>query len=115
MAAGASDEAATAAFAAQVAKWIRSGDLLTLSGHLGAGKTTFARALIRHLLRDPALEVPSPTFTLMQFYEGGAYPIVHADLYRIAQPDELAELGWEEPRTALSYLSNGRSAPAPIC
>lgn len=90
------DEAATAAFAAQVAKWIRSGDLLTLSGHLGAGKTTFARALIRHLLRDPALEVPSPTFTLMQFYEGGAYPIVHADLYRIAQPDELAELGWEE-------------------
>ncbi|MGH6677439.1 MAG: tRNA (adenosine(37)-N6)-threonylcarbamoyltransferase complex ATPase subunit type 1 TsaE, partial [Bradyrhizobium sp.] len=47
------DEAATAAFAAQVASWIRSGDLLTLSGHLGAGKTTFARALIRHLLRDP--------------------------------------------------------------
>ncbi|HEY5226826.1 MAG TPA: tRNA (adenosine(37)-N6)-threonylcarbamoyltransferase complex ATPase subunit type 1 TsaE [Methylovirgula sp.] len=90
------DEAATVALAARVASWIKSGDLLTLSGHLGAGKTTFARALIRHLMRDPVLEVPSPTFTLMQFYEGGSYPVVHADLYRIAQPDELAELGWEE-------------------
>jgi N-acetylmuramate 1-kinase len=90
------DEAATAALAAHVASWITSGDLLTLSGHLGAGKTTFARALIRDLMRDPELEVPSPTFTLMQFYEGRDFPIVHADLYRIARPEELAELGWEE-------------------
>ena len=90
------DEAATLEFAADVARWIGPGDLVTLAGDLGAGKTTFARALIRALMRDPDLEVPSPTFTLIQVYEGSAYPIVHADLYRIARPEELAELGWEE-------------------
>jgi len=90
------DEAATMALAARVADWIKPGDLLTLSGDLGTGKTTFARALIRRLTRDPELEVPSPTFTLMQIYEGADYPIVHADLYRIAKPSELAELGWDE-------------------
>jgi N-acetylmuramate 1-kinase len=69
---------------------------LTLTGDLGSGKTTFARALIRGLLGDPAVEVPSPTFTLMQVYEGPRFPIVHCDLYRIAAPEEMAELGWEE-------------------
>ena len=89
-------EAATAALAARVAPWIKPGDLIALSGDLGAAKTTFARALIRHLTGDAALEAPSPTFTLMQTYDGPGYAIVHADFYRIRQPDELFNLGWEE-------------------
>ncbi|ACB94239.1 tRNA (adenosine(37)-N6)-threonylcarbamoyltransferase complex ATPase subunit type 1 TsaE [Beijerinckia indica] len=89
-------EAATAALAADIAPLLGPGDLLTLSGDLGTGKTSFARALIRVLVGDPTLEVPSPTFTLMQLYEGERCPIVHADLYRISRPEDLAELGWEE-------------------
>ncbi len=90
------DEAATTAFARRVARLLGPDQLLTLSGDLGSGKTTFARALIRQLCGDPGLDVPSPTFTLMQVYEGAAFPIVHADLYRIRDAGELAELGWEE-------------------
>ena len=92
----AADEAATRDVAAQVAGLVGAGDLVTLSGDLGAGKTAFARALIRKLTDEPTLEVPSPTFTLMQVYEGANFPIVHADLYRIADSSELTELGWEE-------------------
>ncbi len=90
------DEAATAALARHVADLVTSGDLLTLSGDLGAGKTSFARALIRHICRDENLEAPSPTFTLMQIYNGPSFPVVHADLYRIKSADELVELGWDE-------------------
>lgn len=90
------DESATRELAMEVAEYIGPGDLVTLSGDLGAGKTSFARALIRHLRNEPDLEVPSPTFTLMQIYTGGSYPIVHADLYRIRDAGELAELGWDE-------------------
>ncbi|MBL8590078.1 MAG: tRNA (adenosine(37)-N6)-threonylcarbamoyltransferase complex ATPase subunit type 1 TsaE [Methylobacteriaceae bacterium] len=90
------DEAATIAFARRIARLARPGMLLTLSGDLGAGKTTFARALVRALAQEPDLEVPSPTFTLMQVYETPAFPIVHADLYRLRDSSELAELGWDE-------------------
>lgn len=90
------DETATAALASRISGLVKAGDLVTLSGDLGAGKTTLARALIRHLAGDPELEVPSPTFTLMQIYQGDGFPVVHADLYRIKSPDELAELGWDE-------------------
>ncbi len=90
------DEADTAALAAQVAHMVGAGDLVTLSGDLGAGKTAFARALIRHVCDDPGLEAPSPTFTLMQTYEAADFPVLHADLYRLAAPDDLRELGWEE-------------------
>ena len=89
-------EAETAALARHIASFTGAGDLITLSGELGAGKTSFARAFIRHLTGQPELDVPSPTFTLMQVYEGKAVPIVHADLYRIKSPGELAELGWDE-------------------
>jgi N-acetylmuramate 1-kinase len=89
-------EADTVALARLIASEVRPGDLVTLSGELGAGKTTFARAVIRTIAGDPGLEVPSPTFTLMQTYETPAYTIVHADLYRVNKVDELDELGWEE-------------------
>lgn len=90
------DEAATLALAQDIATLVRSGDTVTLAGDLGAGKTTFARALMRKLLDDPTLEAPSPTFTLMQVYEGGVMRVVHADFYRISSPAELTGLGWEE-------------------
>jgi tRNA threonylcarbamoyl adenosine modification protein YjeE len=90
------DEAATQHLARQIAGLVGPDDLVTLSGDLGAGKTTFARELIRWMTGDPELEVPSPTFTLMQVYDGPQFPIVHADLYRVVRAAELAELGWDE-------------------
>jgi tRNA threonylcarbamoyl adenosine modification protein YjeE len=90
------DEAATILLAHRIAGFVGANDLVTLSGDLGAGKTTLARALIRELVGEAELEVPSPTFTLMQVYDGKRFPIVHADLYRIKSPDELIELGWDE-------------------
>src|SRR3970040_720315 len=80
------DERATRRLMADIAVVIEPGDLITLSGDLGAGKTTFARALIRHLAGDETVEVPSPTFTLMQAYELPHFALVHADLYRLSGP-----------------------------
>ncbi|HTV32985.1 MAG TPA: tRNA (adenosine(37)-N6)-threonylcarbamoyltransferase complex ATPase subunit type 1 TsaE [Methylocella sp.] len=90
------DEEALGSLAGEVAALVGPGDLITLSGDLGAGKTAFARTLIRSLAGDPALEVPSPAFTLMQLYQGLSFPILHADFYRIGKAEELAELGFEE-------------------
>jgi tRNA threonylcarbamoyl adenosine modification protein YjeE len=90
------NEQATARFAMDIAAALEPGDLLTLSGDLGAGKTTFARALIRFLAGDDAVEVPSPTFTLLQNYELPRFALVHADLYRLSGAAELAELGFDD-------------------
>jgi tRNA threonylcarbamoyl adenosine modification protein YjeE len=90
------DEQATRRLMTDVAALLMPGDLITLSGDLGAGKTTFARALIRHLAGDEGIEVPSPTFTLMQSYQLPTFTVVHADLYRLSSPSELAELGLED-------------------
>src|ERR1700690_1413586 len=90
------NEEATWTLMVDIAAALAPGDLLTLSGDLGAGKTTFVRALIRHLAGDQTVEVPSPTFTLMQAYELPRFNLVHADLYRLSGPAELAELGFED-------------------
>src|SRR5579863_1165238 len=87
------NETATANLMADLALLIGAGDVITLSGDLGAGKTAAARALIRYLADDPEIEVPSPTFTLAQSYDLAPFPLVHADLYRINDASELEEIG----------------------
>jgi len=87
------NETATAHLMADLAHLTGPGDLITLSGDLGAGKTAAARAMIRYLADDDALEVPSPTFTLAQSYDLPSFPLLHADLYRIGDPSELDEIG----------------------
>src|SRR3954453_8889012 len=86
------NEAATAQLMADLALLVGPGDVITLTGDLGAGKTTAARALIRYLADDETLEVPSPTFTLAQAYEL-SIPVLHVDLYRVNEASELDELG----------------------
>lgn len=90
------DEAATTQLAAQLAPLLEQGDVILLQGTLGMGKSTFARALVRSYLGQPGLEVPSPTFTLLQTYEGDGFPLYHFDLYRLESPHEMEELGFDE-------------------
>ena len=89
---------ATEALAASVAARARKGDAILLEGELGAGKTVFARAFLRSASGDPALEVPSPTFTLVQSYDTPIGTVHHFDLWRLDGPRGLSELGWEEAR-----------------
>jgi len=99
------DEAATHRLVTDIAAVIEPGDLITLSGDLGAGKTTFARALIRFFAGDDTIEVPSPTFTLTQTYTLPTFAIVHADLYRLSGSAELTELGLDDaPEGAVTLL-----------
>lgn len=87
------DDAATVALGRRIAAGLRPGDLVLLAGDLGAGKTALARAIVRSLVGDENLEVPSPSFALVQPYDAGGLSILHADLYRLASEREIGELG----------------------
>jgi tRNA threonylcarbamoyladenosine biosynthesis protein TsaE len=87
-------QAETESLAHRLAPMARSGDVVALSGDLGAGKTVFARAFIQTLTN--AVEVPSPTFTLVQTYEGADVEIYHFDLYRLERPEDALELGIDD-------------------
>ena len=89
------DEAATGRLGAAIAAALRAGEAVCLEGPLGAGKSTLARALVR-TLTTPTEDVPSPTFTLVQFYEGVRLSVAHFDLYRLTDPDEAYEIGLDE-------------------
>ena len=92
------DENATGRLACILAAQARPGDALLLSGPLGAGKSVFSRAFLRAVCRDEALEVPSPTYTLVQAYQAPDYVVSHFDLWRLGSADELEELGWDDAR-----------------
>ncbi|MEM6477641.1 MAG: tRNA (adenosine(37)-N6)-threonylcarbamoyltransferase complex ATPase subunit type 1 TsaE [Pseudomonadota bacterium] len=89
------DLSETERFAVFLGAHLRAGDCLLLEGPVGAGKTSFARALIQSLLPHHE-DVPSPTFTLVQTYETPNFEIWHCDLYRLTTSEELIELGLEE-------------------
>jgi len=94
--------AATEALAMRLAALARPGDALLLEGPLGAGKSALARAFLRAATGEPALEVPSPTFTLVQSYDlPGGIAAHHFDLYRLSGPGGLHELGWDEAREGI--------------
>ena len=88
------DEQATGALGAALAPVLRAGDVIKLAGDLGAGKSTLARALIAALTGVP--EAPSPTFTLVETYDGPDFALWHFDLYRLERADDVWELGLEE-------------------
>lgn len=105
------DEAATEAAGHELAARLNPGDLVLLRGGLGAGKSTFARAVIRTLLGDRDAEVPSPTFSLVQPYATELGPLLHADLYRLADAREADELGLFDDPAAIVLVEWPERAP----
>ena len=89
------------ALARRLASVARPGDCILLEGPLGAGKTALARAFLRAAADDPAMEVPSPSFTLVQIYDTKIGPVFHYDLWRLDGPDALTELDWEDALDAI--------------
>ena len=94
---------AMAAFGARIAARLRPGDVVALSGGLGAGKTTLARGIIAALGHEG--EVPSPTFTIVEVYDNLRVPLVHADFYRLDRPGEADELGLDDYREGAALLA----------
>ncbi len=87
----------------QLASLLKPGDVIALYGDLGAGKTSLARGLIQALMQEE-IEVPSPTFTILQTYETDIAPVFHYDLYRLKTEDELFELGWEDTLSGITLI-----------
>ncbi|HHY48443.1 MAG TPA: tRNA (adenosine(37)-N6)-threonylcarbamoyltransferase complex ATPase subunit type 1 TsaE [Alphaproteobacteria bacterium] len=106
------DDAATADLGRRLAAALRPGDLVLLSGGLGAGKSALARAMIRALMQDEALDVPSPSFSLVQPYAAPVGPVLHADLYRLAREQEIDELGLFETPEAIVIVEWPERAPS---
>ncbi|MGB3752552.1 MAG: tRNA (adenosine(37)-N6)-threonylcarbamoyltransferase complex ATPase subunit type 1 TsaE [Parerythrobacter sp.] len=114
------DLSATAALGAHIAARLRIGDVVALTGPIGAGKTTLSRAILRAL--GHAGEVPSPTFTILESYAGGDMRVaaVHADFYRLESPAEAEELGLDEYRNDAALIAEwpenaGGFAHDPAC
>lgn len=105
------DDAATIAFGAELASTLVSGDIVSLEGELGAGKSALARATIRSLAEDPDLEIPSPTFSLVQPYDTARGPVLHADLYRLGDASEADELGLLDTPGAIVLVEWAERAP----
>lgn len=105
------DDAATATLGAQLAAELTPGALVLLSGGLGAGKTALARAIVRTLAGDPQMDVPSPSFALVQPYEAKGAPLLHADLYRLRDPREIDELGLFDRPDAIVLVEWPERAP----
>ena len=105
------DDAATEALGAELAGSLKPGDLVVLEGDLGAGKTALARAIIRRLAGDPTLDVPSPTFALVQPYDTAKGLILHADLYRLGDPREVEELGLLDNPDAIVLVEWAERSP----
>jgi tRNA threonylcarbamoyl adenosine modification protein YjeE len=105
------DPEATDALGAELAASLRVGDLVLLLGDLGAGKTALARAVIRTLAGDPEMDVPSPTFALVQPYDTPKGAVLHADLYRLGDPREVDELGLLDNPAAIVLVEWPERAP----
>lgn len=106
------DEAATEDLGRRLAGALKPGDLVLLQGGLGAGKTALARAIIRTLMEDAALEVPSPSFALVQPYASPRGPVLHADLYRLSSEREMDELGLFDRADAIVLVEWPEHAPS---
>lgn len=98
------DQLATEALAARLAALSGAGDVIALHGEMGMGKSVFARAFLRALAGDPSLEVPSPTFSLVQIYDLPKATVAHFDLWRLDGPDALFELGWDEVQEGIMLV-----------
>ena len=97
------DLAGVTVFGARIAARLRPGDVVALSGDLGSGKTTLARAIIAAL--GHAGEVPSPTFTIVETYDALDPPLAHADFYRLEDPREAVELGLDDYRRGAALIA----------